>query len=317
MTESLWIKDDEATPGPPPSPAGPGLRLSEARQMKNLTVARVAQQLRLDPRSVVALENNDYDHLPEPIYVSGYLRNYARLLGLSEQEIVGAYRQVDRPSPPILSELTRNASRRPSINQSAVQWSAVVVVVIGLIVLAWGMSGKKPPPPVADQVTDVTPGPAVPPPQLATTVPDASQGEPPPVATTPAPAEGNGDAKPMSSAMQDAGQTPVPPVPPVASAQAAPPVASAQAAPPAQANPSATLALHFVDNSWVEVTDATGAQVFYALGEAGETRTVQGEPPFKVLLGYSPGVSIEYNGVAFDQSRFASRSNVARFTIGR
>lgn len=309
MTESLRVQDAEPTPAPLPAETGPGRRLSEARQGKSLTVAKVAQQLHLDPRLVEALEGNDYEHLPEPIYVSGYLRNYARLLGLPEEEIVGAYHQLDRPSPPILSELTRNAPRRPSVNQSAIQWGAVALVGIGLIVFGWQMSGKnEPPPAVADRGSDISPGPAAPPPaaRQAAAVPGTTLGKPPGNTSAPAPDadKTGGDSSPLPDATQDADRTP------------ATAMASADAA-PAPATPTATISLNFVDDSWVEVTDATGARVFYDLGEAGQTRTVQGTPPFKVLLGYSPGVSIEYNGEAFDQSRFTSRNNVARFTLGR
>ena len=303
MTDSVRLQDVEARPAPPPAEAGPGTRLSGARQAKNLTVAKVSQQLHLDPRLVVALENNDYDHLPEPIYVSGYLRNYARLLGLSEEEIVGAYQQLDRPSPPILSELTRNAPRRPAVNQSLIQWGAVAVVVIGLIVFGWQMSAKQAPPAVSDRFADAAPA-AVKAVPHAAAAPGVSKAEAPHAAAMPGPVNGKGAAAPATVAAQAVAQ---PSTPAVANADAA-------EAPP---NPAATLALHFVDDSWVEVTDATGERVFYDLGEAGQTRTVQGSPPFTVLLGYSPGVSIEYNGVAFDQSRFTSRNNVARFTIGR
>jgi cytoskeleton protein RodZ len=287
----------------PPVEAGPGKRLSGARQAKNLTVANVSQQLHLDPRLVTALENNDYDHLPEPIYVSGYLRNYARLLGLSEEEIVGAYQQLDRPAPPILSELTRNAPRRPAANQSLIQWATVAVVIIGLMVFGWHMNGKQATPSTAPGgVAEVAPASVKPTPQPAAAAPGISKDEPRPPAAKAGPDRGREVATP--SAAQAAAQ---PSTPAVANADAA----------EAPASQTATLAFHFADDSWVEVTDATGERVFFDLGEAGQTRTVQGSPPFKILLGYSPGVSIEYNGVAFDQSRFTSHNNVARFTIGR
>lgn len=307
MTESLRVQEVEVSP---PPEAGPGQRLSEARQAKNLTVAKVAQQMHLDPRLVVALEDNDYDHLPEPIYVTGYLRNYARLLGLPEEQIVGAYHQLDRPAPPILSELTRNAPRRSSFNQAMIQWGAVAVVGIGLVVFGWQMNGKQAPRAESDRVPHITPGPeatsrpAAPAAQLAAAVPGVSSTGKDRVAAGPDTGQKNSDAKPVPAV-----------TPPVEKSPAA--AAENTNTSLAAMNPAATVALHFLDDSWVEMTDATGERVFYDLGEAGETHTVQGTPPFKVLLGYSPGVSIEYNGVPFDQSRFTNRNNVARFTLGR
>jgi cytoskeleton protein RodZ len=296
MSESLPAQDTAATPVPPVS--GPGQDLAMARQAQQLTVAKVAQQLHLDPRQVAALEHDDYDHLPEPIYVSGYLRKYARLLGLSEEAVVAAYQRLDRPAPPILSELTRKTARPRPPNQALIQWGAVALVGAGLVVLGWQMSGRQAPPLTAGGDDTAS-------------APEVSPRQPPPAAS-----------RPTSDAPLTAAVDPVSPVTrsgpgPADTGSGLPPPPAGVPPPVAQtsAAPVSTMTLHFTDESWVEVTDASGQRIFYDLGEAGETRTAQGTPPFKVLLGYSPGVSIEYNGSPFDKSRFTGRNNVARFTI--
>ena len=81
----------------------PGAMLRTARIQRNLKVEQVAKELHLDTRIVTAMENDDQATLPEPIFVQGYLRSYARLVGLSADDIMSSYSAQGRPSPPPLS----------------------------------------------------------------------------------------------------------------------------------------------------------------------------------------------------------------------
>ena len=64
----------------------------------------------------------------------------------------------------------------------------------------------------------------------------------------------------------------------------------------------------------MDIRDATGKPLIRRLGTAGGSNKVTGTPPFEVLLGYSPGVTIEYNGQRLDLSGYR-KSVVARFTL--
>ena len=83
-------------------PSSPGARLKREREARGLTEQQAAESLNLDPTVVAALEANDFAALGAPVFVKGHLRRYASLLGLSEDEIVGAYERskqhVDEPS---------------------------------------------------------------------------------------------------------------------------------------------------------------------------------------------------------------------------
>lgn len=68
--------------------AGPGQKLKIAREERKLTVEEVAEQLRLHPTRLSEIEGDDYRELGSPAFARGYLRNYARLLSMSEQEIL-------------------------------------------------------------------------------------------------------------------------------------------------------------------------------------------------------------------------------------
>ena len=76
----------------------------------------------------------------------------------------------------------------------------------------------------------------------------------------------------------------------------------------------ASISLSYTEDSWIDIRDATGKPLIRRLGKAGGSNTITGVAPFEVLLGYSPGVSIEYNGEPYDISAFQSRP-VARFLM--
>ena len=66
-------------------------RLRAAREERGLSVDEVAHDLHLDRNIILALESADYEGLGAPVFVRGYLRSYARLLELPEEDIVAAF----------------------------------------------------------------------------------------------------------------------------------------------------------------------------------------------------------------------------------
>src|SRR5512139_203343 len=72
-------------------PSSPGARLRRERDAKGLSEQQAAESLNLDPTVVAQLESNDFAALGAPVFVRGHLRRYSALLGLGEDEIMGAY----------------------------------------------------------------------------------------------------------------------------------------------------------------------------------------------------------------------------------
>ena len=81
---------------------GPGRRLSDTRQAANLSLGEVASRLHLDLDTIRALEADDYDRLPAPTFVRGYLRGYARLLDLPPGPILEAFDQRGLTPPELV-----------------------------------------------------------------------------------------------------------------------------------------------------------------------------------------------------------------------
>lgn len=65
-----------------------GAILREAREAQGLSLAHVRDDLRISERYLQAIEEDAYDLLPTDVHVRGYLRNYARYLGLDPEPLV-------------------------------------------------------------------------------------------------------------------------------------------------------------------------------------------------------------------------------------
>lgn len=105
----------------------PGQRLARARSQRNLSVEDIAKQLNLSARMVKALESDNHKALPGRAFVKGYLRNYAKLVGLSPDELVQVFESQfasadEDPEP--------QRSARPA------RWIAPIVKALVLLLIA-------------------------------------------------------------------------------------------------------------------------------------------------------------------------------------
>ncbi|TLZ15741.1 MAG: helix-turn-helix domain-containing protein, partial [Gammaproteobacteria bacterium] len=89
---------------------GTGARLRDAREKQGLTLAQAAESLHLDPRTLEALEAEDFAALGADVYVRGHLRRYAELIGESPAQLQELYA---RSAPAAHPDLTRIPHREP------------------------------------------------------------------------------------------------------------------------------------------------------------------------------------------------------------
>lgn len=67
--------------------------LRQTREAKGVTLEEVAQRTYIKLPYLVALEEGDIEKLPAPVYIHGYIRQYAKLLGLNGSDLVLRYQQ--------------------------------------------------------------------------------------------------------------------------------------------------------------------------------------------------------------------------------
>lgn len=127
--------DKEAGKTPADVQGAIGAQLRAARTRRNLQIEQVAKELHLDVRIITAIENDDQSALPEPIFVQGYLRAYARLVGLSGDELVNRYTAQGVPPPPPLAAIgpRRKGARLPLPSARLVR-NVILAVLAGILV---------------------------------------------------------------------------------------------------------------------------------------------------------------------------------------
>ena len=112
-----------------------GAQLVAARQARKLDRAMVARELKLDVAVVEALEQDNAAALPAPIFVKGYLRSYARLVGLPEEQLVRTYAQQVDDLPPLT--VTRIKAKTPLFRLPSSRLLRNVVLLLLLVIMLW------------------------------------------------------------------------------------------------------------------------------------------------------------------------------------
>jgi cytoskeleton protein RodZ len=139
-----------------------GARLASARERAGLSLDQVADQLKLDRYTVVALEADDYRGIGAAVFVRGFLRRYAGLVGESAAEIETLYTQrPDAEARPDLSKIGTHriepAAFRPSLGVLPALLAALALTIAGAA--WWAMYSRAPPSATA---TTQLPAPATP-----------------------------------------------------------------------------------------------------------------------------------------------------------
>ncbi|MBK1730217.1 RodZ domain-containing protein [Thiococcus pfennigii] len=282
--------------------AGPGHWLRQEREARGLTPERVAAELHLAPALLEALEQDRYAELPAPVFVTGYLRNYARLLGLDPEPLLQAYRAA---SPALERAATRGTghSARSDGSGSPLFRVATLVIVIGLLVLLglWWQGRQGP-----LDITEVEEtGPTAP---ALIEAPD----DPPEVPQGPPRAPDEVPSAPDPAPDPPTDELPVAPAPIVEAPTSPSPPAAGDEAPAAPA--PVEVVLVFDGPCWVDIRDATGEfKLFGEMGK-GDRRVLGGSPPYSIIIGNAAAATIRIDGEPFDLASRA-RGNVARFTL--
>jgi len=268
---------------------GAGLR--DVRERLGWKLPDVAESLRIRLEYLTAIEQGDLSTLPGPAYRAGFVRAYARILGLDGEEILRRFREAGE-----LGE-TPNVSLKvlAPVPDRGVPRGALALVGMVAVVAGYGLwyhftaddrhlASKVPPvpaelaplalPPVVKATATDTAAPVAKPDtpaaQTAQTVPQAAQPAPQ-TATAPAPAA----------------QTTPPPAP-----------AATPSAPAAPAAPGAGMVITATQDAWVQVQDSTGNILFSKVLHAGDTWPVPQEAGLTMTTGNAGGTEIVTNGTA-------------------
>lgn len=309
----------------PSSAESPGRQLRALRESRKLDIERIAAQLHLQRHVIEALEDDQFDRLPDRVFVIGYLHNYARLLGADPAPITAAYRAM---VPAEDTQLVRSAGQSGEHTHSAGhRWAWLIGLVLigsaGLVGLFWWQANtdQAASPPLAES-TDTTREPSEPEPVSASATGAAPQDERARPTDAPIDSFGSVASVPVEAIPLRQPATPLDPTAPSpAQTPETPPVAAIAPAEPEEEpepEPAAVsgkeIALEFTGTSWVDVRGADGRVVLNGEMRSGDRRVLTGEPPFKLVIGNVAATRMTVGGQIFDL-KGRSQGNVARFSL--
>jgi len=331
---------DNAVPSEPADINALWNTLRQAREALGLSIGDVSAHLKLTPRQIDAIERGDLSVLPGIAFARGFVRNYARFLGLDAAIFVraieappvdeGGEALVARMNPAGLGPMPFRGTNRFA---ALLPISAVVLVLFALLCMGlyfrWfesrdedllahvqseeadassGPGASVVPASVVSQPSTqaVASMPAGMPQAIPAPVVSATQSALPATSSVPA-------AKPLVAAAQSFALAAAQSVP-ARAVQLAPAIVPTPAVVQSGGAGAAAVALSFEGDSWVEVRDATGKTVFSRLNPAGSSQNVQGTPPFALVIGNASKVKVNWRGKAVDLTPYI-KIDVARVSL--
>lgn len=309
----------------------PGESLREARESKGWAVDEVAAQLNLTPLRLSQIEAGAFDKLPGNTFARGYVRAYAKLLGMDQSRLVLEFDQFTG-SDAVGSDVHSLGHIEEPVrySQSILRFVsfALLVVLAGVGFYWWQEQAERhaDESPVtsieqvevdgADGTTQIHP---LDEPEDQAVL--AAQGEtelslPPATSEEPAEPEVDSPAEPAAvAAVEPAAEVAQSEPATNAAAAAVSPVPANTAAAPAVAAGEGMVGVSFVADCWTQVTDASGKVLVSALKRKGESLQLVGKAPLELRLGFARGAQVSYNGQAVDLAPFTT-GETARIKLG-
>ncbi|HGM5550548.1 TPA: RodZ domain-containing protein [Pseudomonas putida] len=330
----------------------PGETLRQARESNGWSLAEVALKLNLTVTSLSNLEAGAFDKLPGHTFARGYIRAYAKLLGMDQTVLV---QQFDQSTGTDSQGSNVHALGRI---EEPVRVSHTILRIVSLLLLVAVIGGgfvwwqdqtsqrskdvtSLAPEHVevegADGTTQIHPidepedqavaegqaeaATALALPQSETTAESTGAEPVAPAAAPAAPAATTPAAPVHTPAPVVATQaTPAPNVPATPAPTVTAPVVAATPAPTAEAAVPAAgdgqVQLQFTADCWAQVTDGRGKVLFSGLKHKGDSVSVSGKPPLAVRLGVARAAQVSYNGQPVDIAPFTS-GETARLKLGQ
>ena len=143
-----------------------GLRLQKARMEKKLSQVQVAEKLFLTTQIIECLDDGAFERIPKKAFIRGYIRAYARVVGLEGSELVAAYdAEVGRDEGQgdeatiLMNAEDPSLAKNPIFRAGAMGIAVLVIVVLFVwMVMSGGQGDRSGPPPSSVKATSPSAG---------------------------------------------------------------------------------------------------------------------------------------------------------------
>jgi cytoskeletal protein RodZ len=281
-----------------------GEYLKHAREKKRLSLEQIASQTRIQEHHLQALESEDFANLPAKVFAKGFVRSYAKALGLDEEEAIQCFletsgtfyeqHQPEQPQPHVQVKL--EAAHRQSMNWNLV---VVILVVIAAGAVWYGLPKQEDTPIALSEPETSSSVETIQEPIPPVSDPQESIAPATPVDSTPTP--------PSSQISVPGLPAPKPIIPPPV--EPIPPTSPTPPGAEITADASHTLEIEATQLTWVVVQSDKQAPN-EALLQPGQRKTWKANKQFLLTLGNAAGVVIRLNGET--QGPFGKPGQVVR-----
>lgn len=301
-----------------------GEQLRLGRERLGLDVSAIADEQHLRPSVIEAIESGDYSKIDSELFLKGYVRAYARQVGLDANAVIV---ELDRELEPVRQqkELEHQANPLVSIELKKRRKRQLAKLLVVLVILAAAAyliaaylaerdAGSDPATESSSQMTapqeELTSSAG---PEQGAETPEALIQEPGPVPFDEAaePLNVPADPMPAEAVPEDLPPDQVPVV-----TQLTQPALQEPDVLPASDVTQARLQMSFSDDCWIQVTDADGDRLASSLRRSGDQLDVAGEAPFRVVVGAVSAVeSIRFQDETLNVGNLRVVNNRSEFTL--
>ena len=286
-----------------------GDRLRREREMRGVTLDEIAESTKISRRSLEALEQENFDLLPGGIFNKGFVRAYARYLGIDEEQAVADYVAASQEQMPAEDKFPlevhedKRAGQPPLNPKRSSMPIFVAVIALALGVGGWTYWVKHKPQPDRGKTELNTPTAGTP--SIPSSTPSQSPATKPASGPASSPSNQNLDSNPgegAATASSAPGQSPSAAGKTgkqnSSSATAIDKSASATSVKPAQSSAEAkpfTISLKAKEDSWFSI-QADGRPVVEGTLKADKQRSFKAGKELVLKIGNAGGVEVSHNG---------------------
>ena len=286
--------------------------LRNKREEIGLSLDEITEKLNLDSNLIELLENNDFEKFKVETYLKGYLRAYAKLLGIDGDRIIKLYKESNPEKEPEILPDVKPKNQKNSSDRSVKLFSYIIGLSIVLSMLIWYQKN-------------------------ITIKPDANNNNIGNIELNKNNKINGVDTSYKIITHSDYWQWPIDNIPDryrdsekndnsksvknekikdnIKENVIQEEVLETEESPIYETQQSAdTVVLNLRGDSWIEIYDREGNRLFLDLARSGKDYIINGNSPFDILLGAANEVSVEFNGSLVNIEPYI-RYGIARFTL--
>jgi len=297
----------------------PGRLLAQGREHLGFTQEQVAEKLNFRSALVKDIENDVFDRSLPATFNRGYIKNYAKLVGIDANEVLASYELLEDEEKQNAKLQSFSKGTEKQAQHNRIMWVSYLILaaLIGLTML-WYFQNDGTVEPVIPSTTalEVT--------NEQATEQGSLNADEVVIETSVVSSEVNTQlanaTENVEQGAMDGSATET-----VTLADTLKPQATAEQAiinsndntiadaPIDSATPSLVV-FNFSGDCWVNIYDATGERIAWGVKKSGYEMKIEGIAPFQITLGKPELVSINFQGTTVDLSAF-SKGNIAKFTL--